>query len=436
MIITIDGLAGTGKSVVAKKLSKELGITFFDTGALYRSVAYTLMKNKVDINNASAIKECLVDFDFKLEEVGSEKRYIVNGEDVTNFIREPEISSCASKIAILKFVRETLLPIQRSYAKQNRAVFEGRDMGTVVFPDADFKFFLKAKCKERARRRYKELVEKNYIKANPAALKEIQKEMKLRDKRDAKRKISPVKKPKDAFVIDTTRLSIDEVVQSIVKILKFKNRKSDASWFYRFCRFLVWLKFKLFYKMEVRGLAENLYPGAAIIAANHTSFLDPPAIGAAWKRGIHYLARATLFDVPILGFLLKKYNVHPLERGGVAAALRTVSLLLSQGKQVVIFPEGTRSSTDDIGDLKAGIGLLAIKNNVPVIPVYIHGAYQIWNRHRKLPKMSGKLIINVGKPIFPEHFSSLDKKNAQIALTEKWKEEVLHLKKIYIKSCM
>ncbi len=209
------------------------------------------------------------------------------------------------------------------------------------------------------------------------------------------------------------------------------NFKGDASLFYRFSRWCTLMFYRIFYRFEAYGVDEHWCDGPAIIAANHTSFYDPPAVGIAVKKGIHYLARKSLFRFPIFGFMLKRYHVHPLDEGSATSAIKAVTTLLSQNKQVVIFPEGTRQKDDKIGKVKAGIGMLVQRTQCPIIPVYILGAYQVWNRHRRLPKLYGKIICVVGSPIKWENFAQMDRKKAQKAVVEKWKESLAALKNWY-----
>src|SRR3990167_8224010 len=155
MIVTIDGPSGTGKSTVARLLAKKMHFSFYDTGALYRSVAWWILQNRIALDK---IQEQLPSFCFRIEEGSEGKKYFVHEEEVTSLIRSPEITALASKIAALKEVREALLPLQRLYAKEHDSVFEGRDLGTVVFPLADIKVFLTAKSLVRAKRRYQEMI--------------------------------------------------------------------------------------------------------------------------------------------------------------------------------------------------------------------------------------------------------------------------------------
>lgn len=222
MIITIDGPIATGKSTIAKKLANEIGFIFFDTGAMYRCFTHFLLKRGIDIGSRELVIRQLKEFDFSIKIKQGNKLYIVNGEDVTQVIRGAEVTRQVSQVAAIKEVREELVAMQREYARGINAVFEGRDMGTVVFPDAEIKVFLKADPAIRGKRRYDEIMEKYPNDFQGITLEQMIEDISRRDEVDSTREVSPLKKADDAFVIDTSHLTIDEV---IVKILEYKESK-------------------------------------------------------------------------------------------------------------------------------------------------------------------------------------------------------------------
>ena len=213
MIITIDGPSGTGKTTIAKKVAERLGFTYFDTGALYRSFAWYCHTKGIDDEDIDAILKLIPHFDFQLLSENGDRKYFCCGEEVTKEIRTEEISWLSSKISKIKEVRENLKQIQIDFAKKRNAVFEGRDLGTVIFPDADLKIFLTAAEKIRAERRYKEVVEKD----PDSSFEEVYEKLKQRDQQDQKRAIAPLKKAADAVEIDTSHLTIDQVIESILQ---------------------------------------------------------------------------------------------------------------------------------------------------------------------------------------------------------------------------
>ena len=214
MIIAIDGPAGAGKSTVAKQLAQKLGIYYLDTGAMYRAFTLYVLDQKVDLNNLEAIKNLLTDFELSF----NEDRILVNGKDVTREIRSERVTENVSYISSLDFVRKKMVALQREIGKNKSIVAEGRDIGTVVFPDTKYKFYLDASIEERAKRRL--LDEKNTSKSD---FKTLVEKIRKRDLYDSTRENSPLKKAPDAIYIDTTRMNIDEVVNFIINKIKEIN---------------------------------------------------------------------------------------------------------------------------------------------------------------------------------------------------------------------
>jgi len=219
MIVAIDGPAGSGKTTVAKLLAQKLGILYLDTGAIYRALTYKALKENVDLDDEERLEELAgslrLSFDF------SRGKVFLYGEDVTEKIREPIIDKSISKVAEKPKVRRILVKLQREIAQGGDFVVEGRDITTVVFPKAEFKFFLDAQFSIRLKRRFKELVRK---KIN-IAWEEVEEDLRRRDKADLERKEGPLKKSDDAIYIDTTDLSIEEVVEKLLGYICKKERK-------------------------------------------------------------------------------------------------------------------------------------------------------------------------------------------------------------------
>lgn len=215
--IAIDGPAGAGKSTVAKRLAKELGYCYIDTGAMYRALTLKALKKKYDIN----IEECLVQLlertKIEIKNHCSENQIFVDNKNVTYEIRQPEISNHVSVVAKSKAVRDYMLEIQREMAKQGGVVMDGRDIGTVVLPKAEVKFFLTATLEARAKRRFQELDKKGFT----VELSEIAQEMALRDRIDQEREFAPLIQAPDAILVDTSDYTIEEVVE----ILKTEVQK-------------------------------------------------------------------------------------------------------------------------------------------------------------------------------------------------------------------
>ena len=218
-IITIDGPAGAGKSTVSKALAKKLGYIYLNTGALYRALAYKALKAKISLEDTSALAKLCLNTTVSLKNIDGKMVVLVDGEDVGNKIRTEEVGLAASKISAFAVVRENLLNLQREAGLQGDIVAEGRDMGSIVFPHADYKFYLDANIGERIIRRYNELL----AKGAGAEYQAIQKDMMTRDYQDSKRKIAPLTASADAIIIDSTGLSVKGVVEKIIKYISGKK---------------------------------------------------------------------------------------------------------------------------------------------------------------------------------------------------------------------
>ena len=210
MIIAIDGPAGAGKSTIAKKVADSLGYIYIDTGAMYRAFTYELLTSSISLSDIEEITKVLekTNIEFKNNEI------FLNNLNVTNEIRSKNVTANVSAVSAIPQVREKLVNLQRKIASENNSILDGRDIGTVVFPNAELKIFLTASVKIRALRRYNELIAKD----KNIDINEIEAEIEKRDKLDSSRETSPLIKAADAIEIDTSNLSIDEVVNTILKL--------------------------------------------------------------------------------------------------------------------------------------------------------------------------------------------------------------------------
>jgi cytidylate kinase len=221
-IITIDGPSGVGKSSVSRMVAAATGFTYLDTGAMYRGVGWYFLQHGVQLDDVEAMSEKLANLEMELlpaVDKESDVGVLVNGENVSDAIRTPKMAMVASDVSAVPVVREVLTKIQRSYGDKGNIVAEGRDTGTVVFPRAAYKFFLDAKPEERAKRRLMQLRERGV----EADFKQILSMTLERDKNDSERAIAPLKKAKDAARIDTTEITVQQVVQEILRIVESKR---------------------------------------------------------------------------------------------------------------------------------------------------------------------------------------------------------------------
>lgn len=225
MIITIDGPIATGKSTIAKKLAEELGYICFDTGAMYRGITLLALEKKIDIDDPAQLAELLKDFVFEIKTKHGERQYWVNKQNATDVIRGDQVTSNVSRIAANPAVREKLVEMQRNFAIGVNSIFEGRDMGTVVFPNADLKIFLTARIEVRAERRFNELKAKFPEETANLTLEQAIEDINKRDTYDSTRVTSPLMQAEDAHLVDTSDKTIDEVVLEILELKDSLRKK-------------------------------------------------------------------------------------------------------------------------------------------------------------------------------------------------------------------
>lgn len=216
IIVAIDGPAGAGKGTITEKVGEKLGLINIDTGAMFRCVTLNMLQEGIKIEEENKIKELLNKINIDMKEDG---KVFLNGEEVTKKIRENEVNNFVSPVSVIPIVREKLLELQRKMSKGKNVIMEGRDIGTVVFPNADVKIYLDASPEERAKRRIKQ----NQEKGIKGSYDEVLKSIIDRDTRDKTRKIAPLRQAEDAIYIDSSNISIDEVTDKIIQIIKSKN---------------------------------------------------------------------------------------------------------------------------------------------------------------------------------------------------------------------
>ena len=216
--IAIDGPAGAGKSTIAKKVAKELSFIYVDTGAMYRAVAFYLLQNKVEGDDSEGIAGKCTEADVSIRYENGEQIVLLNGENVNAYLRTEEVGNMASKSSANPAVRAHLLNLQQNLARENDVVMDGRDIGTVVLPEAQVKIFLTASVETRARRRYEEYLQKG----ESADLEEIKRDIENRDHQDMTREISPLRQAEDAVLVDSSEMTIQQVVDAILTIYEEK----------------------------------------------------------------------------------------------------------------------------------------------------------------------------------------------------------------------
>ncbi len=224
-IVAIDGPAGTGKGTITKLIAEELGLINIDTGAMYRCVALEALRKNIDDTEIEKVEEILKNIEIKFKRENGNIFVFLNGEDVTKKIRTPEVNACVAKFAALKCVRDKMTPLQQKMGKNSDIIMEGRDIGTAIFPKANVKIYLDASAEERANRRYKQNIENGINQSYEDVLESI----KQRDILETTRELNPLRKAEDATLVDTTYLTIEEVKEKILEIIKEKQHDKSNS---------------------------------------------------------------------------------------------------------------------------------------------------------------------------------------------------------------
>ena len=383
-IIAIDGPAASGKSTVAREAAKRLNCIYVDSGAFYRGVTWKTLQEGINTKNPLLVLPALLRSKWKFEVRDRAVVFSIDGVEPGEALRSKEVREAVSDIAAIPGVRVFVVARLRKLKKMGSLAMEGRDIGSVVFPKTPYKFYLDANPEERAKRRHAELV----AKGEAEKAQEVMDSLQRRDQKDSSRKIAPLKVAGGAYVIDTSGHGIEEVTRILMdRVAELEKPRSDKMinpiWYRLTCKVFgvcltVCNRYKIF------GIENVPKTGGVIIASNHASYLDPPAVGASTRRTrmTHFMARDTLFVKPLMGAFLRRVCVIPLDRDRVdIKAMKTAIQLLRDGASVALFPEGTRSVDGTLQPPKPGIGFLVAKGGAPVVPVYVHGSYEAWSKH-------------------------------------------------------
>ena len=422
LTVAIDGPAGAGKSTLAKLVAKRLGYSYLESGLLYRTLTYEVLQKKIDFADEKTLIRLASELKLEIKELNGAWHIFLNDEDISEKIRTPEVDKRVARIGKLKGVREEFLKFQRRMARGGGIVVEGRDIGTVVLPDADKKFYIVASLEERAKRKCKELKEKGY----QVDFSKVLEETRERDLADMTRAAGPLKKAADALRIDTTDLTVEDEVEEVLKEI----RKKEKRWLlYTILHAIGRLLFKILFRWEVRGRKNISKKGALIIASNHLSFLDPPLIGVASPRRLHYMAVDAVFRYFFIGNLTRRLGTFPVKRRGADIESTKKALkILGNREALLIFIEGTRSPSGKLLKPKPGVGMLAYRSGATVIPTLIVGS------NRALP-LKGKFIrprkikVSFGRPLTIEKFSRLKPKEAYQTISNETMNRIRELQR-------
>lgn len=423
--IALDGPSGAGKSTIARKAAEKMNYIYVDTGALYRSIACYVIGKGIAPDSSEEIIPLLGEIDVKLEYKDGAQQVILNGENVSDKIRTPEISMGASKVSAIPEVREFLFGLQKNIAAENNIIMDGRDIGTVVLPNADVKIFLTASAEERANRRFKELQEKG----DSSTYDEVLADIKQRDYNDTHRETAPLKKADDAVEIDSTNLTLDESISEVCRVIEENLKKKQTSdnsddgekkqsiktreiapvrpitkthrlshfrmFWYSILRAIVIGLYHLYYNITFEGTENIPKDGGNIFASNHRSYQDPVFIALPTRVPLSYMAKEELFHQNFaFTLVIKAFGAFPVTRGkGDTEVIDTSIEKLEKGRNLAIFPEGTRSKDGKVGKGKTGVALIAAIAQTKVVPVGINFEGRL--------KFRKKVVVRFGEPIIP-----------------------------------
>ena len=390
--IAIDGPGGAGKSSLAKAVAAKLEIIYVDTGALYRTIGYYMLNHGVDPTDSVAVAAALGSFKLELTYVDGEQVILLDGVNVKDSIRTPEMSMAASHVSAIKEVRDYLLNTQRNIAKQHSVIMDGRDIGTVILPNAEVKIFLTASPEARAKRRYEELK----AKGKDVSYEQVYTEMVERDKNDSTRDISPCVPAEDAIMLDNSGMTAEETTEAVIKIIKKAQKKQKRN-FYMKAHAVVAAPIRFFTRIKTHGKENIPKEGGYLLCSNHIAARDVILIGATCPRQVRFVGKKELFAIPVLGTLLKALGAVKLDRGGNDVAAIRKSIEIAEGGEIIsIFPQGHRYPVVDPSTTptKNGAGMVAYRAGCDVIPVFIKTKGNKYGLFKKVDIFYGKPIKN------------------------------------------
>ncbi len=442
LVVAIDGPASSGKSSVGAAAARDLGYRFCDTGLLYRAATDLALRRNVGLSDAAALVPLVAEIELAADADGRLSRVLIDGVDVTEEVRRPEVDRTVSEVSRVPEVRAALLARQRGLAAPGGIVMAGRDIGTVVLPDADLKVFLDASAEERARRR----AEERGLAPGSAAAAEILADLRRRDDLDRNRPVAPLRAAADAVHIATDGNTFEQTVAAVEAAIREAEERGSAAptppsrpaadeerraaadritWFIRATDGFGRFAWRLFGRVELHGLDRlRGLEGPVLLVANHVSNADAPLIGSyvtpVLGRRIYWLGKQEALDWPVLGRLLAANAVIGIERGAAdVEAFRTARRVLDEGHVLIVFPEGTRSPTGALQEAKEGTTILALRTGARIVPIGLAGTRRVWPRGQRMPHPGRRrVVLRVGEPFTIEAAGTgAARRAAQVAAT-------------------
>lgn len=423
-IIAIDGPAASGKSTLGKKLAERLGYLYLDTGVMYRAITWMALKKGIPLDDEGAVTHLAQTTHIDIQPAsiadGRDATILADGEDVTWEIRKPEVDANVSLVSSYAGVRKALSEQQRRLGTKGRIVMVGRDIGTVVLPNADLKIFLDASVEERARRRYLEKVRRG----ENATYTSVLEAMITRDEIDSSRALAPLKPAEDAHILNTDGMEADEVFEHVIRWLgvdaeaanQWEEAKQNSlktspkkhlyrvSLFHRVMRFILRPIFRgLFHILgRVRIIGKENIPkqGAYLTAINHISIYEPPFVMAFWPKPLEAAGAKEVWERQGQDILVRLYGAIPVHRGQYdRKLLDTMIAVLQSGLPLLIAPEGGRSHRPGLRRAYPGAAYIVEKTNVPIVPVGIVGSTEDFFS-RAIRGEKPLIEMRIGKPFY------------------------------------
>jgi cytidylate kinase len=447
LTVALDGPASSGKSSVGAAAAAELGYRFCDTGLLYRAVTWLALHRGIESDAGSALV-ALVDEIELLDAGGGRLAHVaVDDVDRTAEVRGPDVDVAVSGYSSVAELRLALLARQRRLASEGRIIMAGRDIGTIVLPEADLKIYLDASVEERARRRVLE----RGIDPESAEAHEILTELRRRDLLDSTREIAPLRPADDALILRTDGNAFEETVRLVVDAIRTaeaaRAAQPDATmadadggaaepepsaapgprreprtprtrrrplrqtpvatrmtWFIRLASWFFRVVARAVVRLRVEGDLDAVpRTGPLIMAANHASSADPVLIGAFLgqiiDRPLNWLGKRELVEFPVTGWMMRMGGIHPVDREAAdLEAFRAAMRVLEEGHVLAVFPEGTRSRDGALQQVREGVGMLALRSGATVLPTAVIDSDLMWPRGKLLPHFGRRVTVRYGKP--------------------------------------